>query len=160
MTAAQPRAVRRVGDAVGLAAGLIATIVLHWGMFSGDQYFPLRFLLTPSGDPIAFVSFAGCLVALIVLVVRISGDRQWGLLTGASVPTDDAVATAPARPLAGPLARRALRTAAICAAASSLFMIMLVIAVIPVFAVVFGVAALLILGVYLVVRVLEERRAT
>lgn len=162
MTRDTSQSVRRVGDVVGITAALVGTVMLHLFMFGGDQYFPLRYLLAPDpSTPIAFVAFAGCLVALVIIIVRASRAGQWGVLTGAPVSDDvPGVRVKSRRSTASRLARRALRTAAICAALSSMFMIVFVVAVVPIFAVVFGIAAFLILGVWIVMTVLAEGRAT
>lgn len=164
---------KRIGDIVGIASALLGTILLHWNMFGGDQYFPLRFLLTPFGDPVAFALFLGALVMLIVKIVRAVRDRDWPQLFP---PAPAAAAAAEADPVAGFLGdatkvaprrsapsaegmvtRRALKAAAITALGQSLFMIVFPVALLPISAVIFIIALALIGFFYAVARALRLR---
>ena len=71
----------RFGDVVGVGAAIVGTIAIHLAIFGGDQYFPLRFLLTPVGNPVAFSVFWISLVLLIVAVVRAGRAGAWSVLS-------------------------------------------------------------------------------
>lgn len=151
----------RIGDAVGATAAIVGTIALHLFMFGGDEYFALRFLLTPFGDPIAFAAFVLSLVLVLVAWVRVSRARPWAVLRGTpdDADTDRATATrglisarAYSAAIPGAVTRRALKAAGVIAVVNSLFVIVFVIAVIPVFLTIFGVAAAMIAGMYIVLR--------
>lgn len=162
---------KRIGDIVGIAAALLGTILLHWNMFGGDQYFPLRFLLTPFGDPIAFGLFLGALVMLIMKIVRAVRDRDWAELFAPKPPAGakadpvvgflgDAamVAPRPSAPTAeGMITRRALKAAALTALAQALFMIVFPVALLPISAVIFVIALALIGFFYAVARTVRLR---
>lgn len=74
----------RVGDVVGAGAAIVGTIAIHLSIFGGDQYFPLRFLLTPIGNPVAFGAFWISVVLLVVAVVRAGRVGAWSVLTPSS----------------------------------------------------------------------------
>ncbi|MFJ4176070.1 hypothetical protein [Microbacterium sp. NPDC089696] len=157
------RATDRIGDVVGVSAAVVGTIALHLFLFGGDRYFALRFLVFPVDNPIAFAAFLVTVVLLVIAIVRASRARAWGVLRGAGQGSEQAPAVSQAeqpaveRPLAavavpGAVTRRALRAAAIVAVLNALFMIVFPIAVIPMFAVIFLIAAALIAAVYIVLR--------
>lgn len=90
------RATDRVGDVVGAAAAVIGTVALHLFFFGDDEYFPLRFLLSPLGNPVSFAAFLLSLVFLGVAIVRARRAGAWakirgerGRADGAEVGTDD-----------------------------------------------------------------------
>lgn len=157
------RATDRIGDVLGAGSAAVGTIALHLLLFGGDRYFALRFLVSPVDNPISFTAFVLTLAFLVVALVRASRARAWGVLRGAGQVSEPAPAVSPAeqpameRPLApiavpGAVTRRALRAAAIVAVLNSLFMIVFPIAVIPMFAVIFLIAAAVIAAVYIVLR--------
>ncbi|SEB60333.1 hypothetical protein SAMN04489807_1498 [Microbacterium hydrocarbonoxydans] len=74
----------RVGDVVGVGAAIVGTIAIHLAIFGGDQYFPLRFLLSPVDNPVAFGAFWISLVLLVVAVVRAGRAGAWSVLTPSS----------------------------------------------------------------------------
>ena len=155
----------RVGDAIGSVAAVGGTVALHLFMFGGDEHFALRFLLTPVGDPIAFVAFLVSVVFVVVAFVRAARTRAWSVLRPPSTEEDverlsrdvgPISARAFAAAVPGAVTRRALKTAAVVAAVNSLFMIVFVIAVIPIFLVIFAIAAALIASMYIVLRSRES----
>lgn len=74
----------RVGDVVGVGAAIVGTIAIHLAIFGGDQYFPLRFLLSPVDNPVAVGAFWISLVLLVVAVVRAGRAGAWSVLTPSS----------------------------------------------------------------------------
>lgn len=157
------RAADRIGDVLGVGAAVVGTVALHLFLFGGDRYFALRFLVSPVDNPISFVAFVVTLALLVVALVRASRARAWGVLRAAGQGSEPAPAVARAeqpvaeRPLApvavpGAVTRRALRTGAMVAVLNALFMIVFPIAVLPMFAVIFLIAAALIAAVHIVLR--------
>lgn len=71
----------RVGDVVGVGAAIVGTIAIHLSIFGGDQYFPLRFLLFPVDNPVAFGAFWISVALLVVAVVRAGRAGAWFVLT-------------------------------------------------------------------------------
>lgn len=163
----------RVGDAIGVGAAIIGTVAVHLALFGGDRYFPLRFLLFPLDNVIAFSAFWISVTLLVIAIVRVHRARAWTILSpdgattgaGAGAGADaragagagGAGADARARARAydgvpGTVTRRAMRAAAIVAGLNALFMIVFVIGAVVAFVVIFVIAAALIAGVYIVLR--------
>lgn len=165
--------VKRLGEVVGIAAALVATIALHAVMFGGDGYFPLRFLLTPFGDPVAFAFFAAAVVVLVVKAVRARHDRDWSaLFRPASVDRTEELAADPVdrylgrpsrRPVPtspeGGITRRALASAAYTTLAQTLFMWVFPVAILPVAVVIYVIALALTLSFLLVMKTRPDRSA-
>lgn len=145
------RATDRIGDVFGVGAAAVGTIALHLFLFGGDRYFSLRFLLSPVDNPISFSAFVLTLALLAVSIVRASRAGAWSVLarTTAGAPGEKPL---PAFAVPGAVTRRGLRTAAMVAVLNALFMIVFPIAVIPMFAVIFLIAAALIAAVHIVLR--------
>lgn len=142
-----PSSTDRVGDAIGVGAAIIGTVAVHLAMFGGDRYFPLRFLLFPLDNVIAFSAFWISTALLVIAIVRATRTRAWAVLSpNTAQPVDTA---SPAE-----VAKRALRAAAIIAALNALFMIVFVIGAVVAFVVIFLIAAALIAGVYIVLKAL------
>ncbi|MGJ0388690.1 hypothetical protein [Microbacterium sp. CGR1] len=134
----------RVGDAIGVGAALVGTVAVHLALFSGDRYLPLRFLVFPLDNVIAFSAFWISVVLLGIAIIRASRARAWNVLSSRSGPRDAATP--------GSVTRRALRSAALVAAINALFMIVFVIGAVVAFVVIFVIAAALIAGVYIVLK--------
>lgn len=139
-----PSSADRVGDAIGIGAAIIGTVAVHLAMFGGDSYFPLRFLLIPLDNVIAFGAFWISVALLVIAIVRATRARAWAVLRSRGGPVD---AAAP-----GTVTRRAMRAAAFVAALNALFMIVFVIGAVVAFVVIFLIAAALIAAVYIVLR--------
>ncbi|WP_431071864.1 hypothetical protein [Microbacterium phyllosphaerae] len=142
-----PSSTDLVGDAIGIGAAIIGTVAVHLAMFGGDRYFPLRFLLFPLDNVIAFSAFWISAALLVIAIVRATRIRAWAVLSPNGEQPVDTVSP-------GEVAKRALRVAAIIAALNALFMIVFVIGAVVAFAVIFLIAAALIAGVYIVLKAL------
>lgn len=177
----------RLGDVVGGTTAVVAVIAMQASLFGGDDQ-PLRFLLAPFSGPfalaplIASTAFYASVLFVVIACVRATRGGAWSLLRTASADAVGPVTTTSAAvrvledfrdprgrsaplseraflaALPGAVARRSLGVAAIVAVANALFMIEFVIAVIPVFLVIFAIAAALIGAVYIVLRVREPAR--
>ncbi|MFB4352285.1 hypothetical protein RAC69_03995 [Microbacterium sp. LS_15] len=67
---------------VGATAAVIGTVALHLFFFGDDEYFPLRFLLSPVSSPVSFAAFLLSLVFLGVAIVQATRTGAWAEIRG------------------------------------------------------------------------------